>query len=923
QNIPEGEKLIKMTMSENQRNLEAGLLLNKNRNDINECRITVAVLFSTFVAVCGSFCFGCAAGYSSMAQTGIINDLGLSVAQYSMFGSSMTFGGMFGAIFSGKVADLIGRKGTMWFGQVFCIAGWLAIAFAQNTIWLDAGRFSTGFAVGLFSYVLMQSCGCSLFYVIGNFIHWRNLALIGLIPCILQVVTLFIIPESPRLLGKWGREKECRASLQLLRGDDADVSEEANTIKETMALFDQGPKSRVMDLFQRRYAPSLVIGVGLMLLQQLSGSSGIMFYVGSVFDKGGFPKSIGSMILAVIMIPKSILGVILVEKMGRRPLLLVSTTGMCLFSLFLAFSFSFRSYGMLDELTPIFTCIGVVGFLSSFAIGMGGLPWIIMSEIFPMNVKVSAGTLVTLANWSFSWIVAFAYNFMIEWNASGTFLIFFSICAAGIAFIYAMVPETKGRTLEDIQASLTDFRQTSMEKGLLNKSLSIRERERKFRNEDVFLETGLSRKSPRELIKKAQDDDGECRVTASVFLSTFVAYSMFGSILTLGGLIGAIFSGKVADVLGRKRMMLFCEAFCVTGWLAIALAKDALWLDCGRLLLGIGIGLFSYVIPVYVAEIAPKHVRGSFVFANQLMQNCGIALFFIIGNFVPWRLLAIVGFVPCVLHVSCIFFIPESPRWLAKKGRDKDCRTALQCLRGPDVDISREANTIRDTIEMSEVDGETRMSELFRRRYAYPLFIGVGLMFLQQLSGSAGVTYYASSLFQKGGFPSAVGTSVIATMMVPKAMLGTIIVDKLGRRTLLMASCAAMGLSALLLSVSYGFQSFGILPDLTPIFTCIGVLGHTVTFALGMGGLPWIIMAEIFPMNVKVSAGTLVTVTNWLFGWIVTYTFNFMLEWNASGMFFIFSMVSAFSIVFVYFLVPETKGRSLEEIQALFSNSVQ
>ncbi|XP_018451210.2 sugar transporter ERD6 [Raphanus sativus] len=511
-------------------------------------------------------------------------------------------------------------------------------------------------------------------------------------------------------------------------------------------------------------------------------------------------------------------------------------------------------------------------------------------------------------------------------------------------------------------------RQKSMEKGLLRKSLSIRER--KFPNEDLFLETGLSRKSPRDItkksprditkksprdiIKKSQNDDGECRVTATVFLSTFVAvsgsfctgcgagfssgaqsgitkdlslsvaeYSMFGSILTLGGLIGAVFSGKVADVLGRKRTMLFCEAFCLTGWLAVALAQDALWLDCGRLLLGIGVGLFSYVIPIYIAEIAPKHVRGSFVFANQLMQNCGIALFFIIGNFIPWRWLAIVGFVPCVLHVFCLFFIPESPRWLAKKGRDKECRSALQRLRGPDVDISREASTIRDTIELSELDGETRMAELFQRRYAYPLLIGVGLMFLQQLSGSSGVTYYASSLFQKGGFPSAIGTSVIATIMVPKAMLGTIIVDKLGRRTLLMSSCAAMGLSALLLSVSYGFQSFGILPDLTPILTCIGVLGHIVSFAMGMGGLPWIIMAEIFPMNVKVSAGTLVTVTNWLFGWVITYTFNFMLQWNASGMFFIFSMVSTFSIVFIYFLVPETKGRSLEEIQALLSNFVQ
>ncbi|KAL1192950.1 Sugar transporter ESL1 [Cardamine amara subsp. amara] len=468
-------------MSENSRSLEAGLLLNKNQNDINECRITAVVLFSTFVSVCGSFCYGCAAGYSSVAQNGITTDLGLSVAQYSMFGSLMTFGGMIGAICSGKAADLMGRKGTMWFAQIFCIFGWLAIAFAKDSMWLDAGRLSTGFAVGLFSYVipvyiaevtpkhvrgafvfsnqLMQSCGLSLFYVIGNFIHWRNLALIALIPCALQVVTLFFIPESPRLLGKWGRDKECRASLQRLRGDDADVSQEANSIKETMILFEEGPKSRVLDLFQRRYAPSVVIGVGLMLLQQLSGSSGIIFYVGSVFDKGGFPSSIGSMILAVIMIPKALLGLILVEKMGRRPLLLASTGGMCFFSLLLSFSFCFRSYGILDELTPIFTCIGVVGFISSFAVGMGGLPWIIMSEIFPMNVKVSAGTVVTLANWSFGWIVAFAYNFMLEWNASGTFLIFFSVCAGGIAFIYAMVPETKGRTLEDIQASLTDFLQ--------------------------------------------------------------------------------------------------------------------------------------------------------------------------------------------------------------------------------------------------------------------------------------------------------------------------------------------------------------------------------------------------------------------------------------------------------------------------------
>uniref|UniRef100_M4EGP5 Major facilitator superfamily (MFS) profile domain-containing protein n=1 Tax=Brassica campestris TaxID=3711 RepID=M4EGP5_BRACM len=453
-------------------------------------------------------------------------------------------------------------------------------------------------------------------------------------------------------------------------------------------------------------------------------------------------------------------------------------------------------------------------------------------------------------------------------------------------------------------------RQKSMESGLLRKSLSIRER--KHPNEDGYLETGLSSKRHKE-VKKHHNEDGECCVTTSVCLITFIVvtgsfcvgcgtgyssvaqhgivsdlslsvaeYSMFGSIMTLGGLIGAVFSGKISDVLGRKRTMFLCEAFCATGWLCIALAKDALWLDCGRFLLGIGVGIFSYVIPVYIAEIAPKHVRGSFVFANQLMQNFGLSLFFIIGNFISWRFLSIVGMVPCVLHVVCLFFIPESPRWLAKFGRDKECRASLQQLRGHDVDISQEANSIKDTMDFSQQSGETGFVELFQRRYVFPLIIGVGLMLLQQLSGSAGVIYYASSLYERGGFPSAIGTSVMATIMVPKAMIGTIIVDKMGRRTLLM--------------------SFGILPELTPLFTFISVL--------------------IFPMNVKVSAGTLVTVTNWACGWIITFTFNILMQWNASGTFLIFSSVSAVSIVFIYFIVPETKGRSLEEIQTLLSNSV-
>ncbi|XP_010528847.1 PREDICTED: sugar transporter ERD6-like 3 isoform X1 [Tarenaya hassleriana] len=467
-----------MAVVEKKSDLEAGLL-KKDQNDNGGCRITSVVLLSTLVAVCGSFCFGCAMGYSSVAQSGIIEDLGISVAEYSMFGSIMTFGGMLGAIFCGKVADVLGQRGTMWFAQIFCISGWLAIAFARDSLWLDAGRLSIGVGVGLFSYVipvyiaeiapkhvrgafvfasqLTLNCGVSLFFIIGNFIPWRRLALISLIPCSLQVIGLFFIPESPRWLGKCGQEKECNAALQRLRGKDADVSQEASAIKETVEMFEQGPKPRIVDLFQRRYATSLIIGVGLMLLQQLSGCTGITYYASSLFERGGFPSSIGSTVLAMILVPKSFMGLILVEKMGRRPLLMTSAVGTCLFGLLLSISFSLRSLGLLNELTPMLTCIGVLGSVTVYAIGMGGLPWIIMSEIFPMNVKVSAGTLVTLANWSFGWIIAYAFNFLLQWSESGTFLIFSSFCAATVAFVYVLVPETKGRSLEEIQASLADF----------------------------------------------------------------------------------------------------------------------------------------------------------------------------------------------------------------------------------------------------------------------------------------------------------------------------------------------------------------------------------------------------------------------------------------------------------------------------------
>ncbi|XWS64594.1 hypothetical protein CRYUN_Cryun05aG0016800 [Craigia yunnanensis] len=423
--------------------------------------LTPVLVFSTFVAVCGSFCYGCSVGYSSPAETGIMEDLGLSMAAYSVFGSIMTVGGMVGAILSGKIADLIGRRRTMWFSEVFCTAGWLSIAFAKSALWLDIGRLSIGFGVAMISYVvpvyiaeitpkshrgsfastnqLMTTSGFALVYFIGTFISWRALAMISVISSVVQIIGLFFIPESPRWLAKFGQEKEFEAALKRLRGEDADISEEAADIRNYMETLEQQAEASFLELLQRRYANSLIVGVGLMLLQQLGGNAAMAYYASNIFEEAGISSTVGLQVSSIIQIPVAIVGLLLMDRSGRRPLLLVSASGMCFSCFLIGLSFCFKVCAI------------------AFTIGLGGIPWIIMSEIFPINVKAQAGSLVTLVNWSTSWITTYTFNFMMEWSSAGTFFIFSGVGGLTVLFVAKLVPETKGRTLEEIQASLTPF----------------------------------------------------------------------------------------------------------------------------------------------------------------------------------------------------------------------------------------------------------------------------------------------------------------------------------------------------------------------------------------------------------------------------------------------------------------------------------
>ncbi len=391
------------------------------------------------------------------------------------------------------------------------------------------------------------------------------------------------------------------------------------------------------------------------------------------------------------------------------------------------------------------------------------------------------------------------------------------------------------------------------------------------------------------------------------------------SAVLLGALIGAAISGRMTDRYGRKRLLIADAIIFIVGTLISAFAVSIATLILGRIIVGLAIGVASYIAPLYISEIAPARHRGALVSLNQLAITIGILLSYIVDYFFAehglWRWMFGAGVVPALLLLIGMFYLPYSPRWLVSQGHYEKAFAILRRIRGNDDQAETEITAIKATLQHKR--GDWKM--LFSKTIRPTLMVGVVLAIIQQVTGINTIIYYAPTIFKMAGFESA-ASAILATMGVGVVfVLFTIfalpLIDTLGRRILLLVGLAGMALS--LAALSWAFhQDVHNLPALK--WVALGsMVFYIACFAFSLGPIMWLLISEIYPLQVRGLGSSVATCANWGSNMIVALTFLTLVNaLGASGTFLIYFLVSLVSIVFVYLFVPETRGVSLEQIEA-------
>ena len=441
-------------------------------------------------------------------------------------------------------------------------------------------------------------------------------------------------------------------------------------------------------------------------------------------------------------------------------------------------------------------------------------------------------------------------------------------------------------------------------------------------------------------------DTGVISGAIPFFQKAFGITDSWVEIITTAGLVGAVIgamsSGRIADIVGRKKVILTSAIIFMIGAVWSGMSPGPVMLVFARLFLGIAIGVSSFAVPLYIAEISPTKSRGTLVSMFQLLITIGIMVSYLSDSAfaVPdghpdfnscWRPMFYVGVIPAIIMFVGMLFLPETPRWLISNNNEDKCREVLQKVEEPQLveEVISKMKSDLETDRKNKVDWRL----IFKKWLRVPLIIAIGIMFVQQFTGINTIIYYSPKIFLMAGFAdaqAAVWASVsVGVVNVAFTILSLFMIDRLGRRKLYFIGLTGMSIALLTLGTIFALQAT--LGDSVKWLTISLVWVYIAFFAISLGPLGWLIISEVFPLSVRGIGSSIGALSNWLFNGIVAFTFFKLVKGltmpgteivlkgedlgNPAGAFYLYALVGILSIVWGYFFIPETKNVTLEKIE--------
>jgi SP family galactose:H+ symporter-like MFS transporter len=393
------------------------------------------------------------------------------------------------------------------------------------------------------------------------------------------------------------------------------------------------------------------------------------------------------------------------------------------------------------------------------------------------------------------------------------------------------------------------------------------------------------------------------------------------SIALVGAVIGALCVGRMNDALGRRKTMIILAILFIVGALLTAFAPDFLFFLSVRIVVGFAFGASASAVPVYISEVAPPALRGAMVTMNQLAITVGIAVSYWVDLAfahagLGWPPMFGIAALPGIIFLLGMLFNPETPRWLGMQSKWEEARHVLERLRGT-TDVDLELEGIRSTLSQK---GRGTLRTLLAPGLRGALVVGIGLAVFQQFVGINTIIYYAPTIFQSAGISSAdsaiLATGIVGILNVVVTIVALMLIDRVGRRTLLFVGTVGMVVALIALGTIFALG-----PQNAGVLTLIALLVYIASFALGFGPVFWLMSAEIFPTHVRATGSSISAFCNWAANLLISVTFLLLIKViGAPFTFWSYAIMGILAFIFCYILVPETKGKTLEQIAHYWQN---